>query len=204
MVSPEQQEAAIVGLLKTLDPVVLTLPESIISLIPPVPDGYARDRELFKIRTGLTFDPIGAAESAASWTLRLMLNPQRMSRIFEQNVRNGNRISVEQYLDQISTTTRKYLTANRGLPGAIAEVVHMQFVHYLIRLTADESMHHQISGAARALLQEFQLGISGSGRSHALSVMALIKQFVNNPAIFKVADELDLPEGSPIGCSAVF
>ncbi|MBK8502080.1 MAG: zinc-dependent metalloprotease [Saprospiraceae bacterium] len=204
MISPEQQEAAIDGLLKTLDPEILTLPESIISLIPPVPAGYERDRELFKIRTGLTFDPIGAAESAASWTLRLMLNPQRMSRIFEQNARNGNRISVEEYLDIISTTTRKYLTANQGLQGAIAEVVHMQFVHYLLRLTADESMHHQVAGAARALLQEYQLGISESGRSHALAVIALIKQFIDNPAIFKIADELDLPDGSPIGCSAMF
>lgn len=204
MIDPALQEEAITGLLSTLDPEILTLPETIINLIPPVPVGYRRDRESFQIRTGLTFDPIGIAEAASAWTLQLMLNPERMSRLFEQNARNGNRISLTDYLGRIAKTTKKNIEINRGLKKAIAEVVEMKFVEYLIRLAADQSAHHQVSGTARALIQELQFGI-GSGRSpHSLAVLSLIKQFVDDPSEFKIPPVLELPDGSPIGCDSHF
>lgn len=205
MIDPAMQKEAISALLYTLDPEVLTLPEAIINQIPPVPVGYSRDRESFKIRTGLTFDPIGAAESAATWTLKLMLDPQRMSRLFEQNARNGNRISVEDYLDQISQASRKFLLSNQGLKRAIAEMVEMKFVEFLIHLATDETTHHQVSGAARVMIQKYQLGMEGPDRrSHTIALQAMIKQFVENPASFKIPDILDLPDGSPIGCGIDF
>lgn len=204
MIDPVLQEAAIEGLLKTLDPEVLTLPETIISLIPPVPVGYRRDRESFEIRTGLTFDPIGVAEAAAAGTLHLMLNPQRMSRLFEQNARNGNRISVQDYLSRIAVKVNSNIRDHQGLSRAIAEVVEMKYVEYLIRLAADESTHHQVSGAARGLIQNMQSGIGTTRSPHSLAVLSLIKQFVDDPAEFKSAQVLGLPDGSPIGCDMHF
>ena len=62
IVSPEEQRRALRGLLATIAPEALALPERILTLIPPRPLGYERGREHFKIRTGITFDPLAAGE----------------------------------------------------------------------------------------------------------------------------------------------
>ena len=83
MVSARQQKDAIEGLLKTLQPEILEIPEKILALIPPRPLGYNRGRENFRIQTDFTLDPIAAAEAAATHTLRYLLDPARASRIVE-------------------------------------------------------------------------------------------------------------------------
>src|SRR5262249_52508756 len=52
-----EQRRALEGLLKTVSPDALSLPEKVIQLIPPRPIGYPRGREHFKAKTGMTFDP---------------------------------------------------------------------------------------------------------------------------------------------------
>ena len=49
---PTRQKKAIDAVLKTLKPETLTLPESILRLLPPVPPGYPRTRESFPSRRG--------------------------------------------------------------------------------------------------------------------------------------------------------
>ncbi len=204
MVDPQIQQQAVNGLLKALDPEILTLPESIISLIPPPAFGYQRDRELFKVRTGITFDPIGAAESSAAWTLRLMLDPQRLSRLLEQNARNPALMSVETYLDQIAQATRQFVLNNVHLRRSVAEVIESEFVNCLIRLTVDTSGHHQVSGAARQKLLGYQLNLSDTNESHNIAVLARIRHFFDNQLEYKEMPRLPMPDGSPIGCSNDF
>ncbi len=69
MVSPRDQLACLDAMLKTIEADFLAIPEVILDIIPPKPLGYQRDREHFKSRTGITFDPLAAAESAADQTL---------------------------------------------------------------------------------------------------------------------------------------
>ena len=94
MVSDLVQKSALDALLSTLDPKFLAIPEDVIALIPPQPIGYNRGRELFKNHTGLTFDPIGAAESAANHTVSFLLNAQRLTRIVEQSARDKDRMGL--------------------------------------------------------------------------------------------------------------
>ncbi|MCP4723690.1 MAG: DUF5117 domain-containing protein, partial [bacterium] len=65
---PDEQRRALDVLLRTIDVEVLRLDERILNLIMPRPPGYGQTRELFQSRTGLTFDPLTAAESAADMT----------------------------------------------------------------------------------------------------------------------------------------
>ena len=81
IVDPAEQKKALAAVLKTLEPETLTLPESLLEMLPPVPPGYPRTRESFPSHTGLTFDPIAAAESAADLTLTVLLDPARASRL---------------------------------------------------------------------------------------------------------------------------
>ena len=87
IVDPKDQKKALDSALKTLAPETLTLPESILTLLPPVPPGYPRTKESFPSHTGPTFDPVAAAESAADLTLKVLLDPERASRIIEYHMR---------------------------------------------------------------------------------------------------------------------
>src|SRR6185436_2073365 len=69
-----EQRRALDALLRTIRPETLTLPEPLLTIIPPAAIGYPRSRENFQNRTGVTFDPVGAAESAAALTVGLILN----------------------------------------------------------------------------------------------------------------------------------
>lgn len=203
IVDPQLQADALQALLGTLDASFLTLPESIISVIPPQPVGYQRGRENFKIRTGITFDPLGAAESAAAWSLQFMLHPQRMSRLVEQNARNSQVTGLDKYLGMIDEHCHQQVTTSIGLSHTVAEVVQFQYVRHLILLAADDSSHHQVRGAALARLETI-MGRYDGGTSHERLVKYTIDQFLDDPSEFEIPPSLELPDGSPIGCGHRF
>jgi hypothetical protein len=84
-VSAEQQKKALAAILNTLQSDFLSIPESLLQLITPKAYGESRNRESFQGRTGHTFDPISAAESAAGYSLSLLLKAERLNRIAQQN-----------------------------------------------------------------------------------------------------------------------
>jgi hypothetical protein len=84
VVSAEQQKNAVAAMLKTLQSEFLSIPGSLAQLITPKAYGESRNRESFKGRTGHTFDPISAAESAAGYSLNLLLKAERLNRIAQQ------------------------------------------------------------------------------------------------------------------------
>src|SRR5437763_248054 len=68
IVAPTEQRRALAGVLATLKPEVLALPESLLKMIPPRPPEYERGRGHFKIRTSPGFDALASAEAAAQHT----------------------------------------------------------------------------------------------------------------------------------------
>ena len=75
----EEQPNALNAIADCMDPKVLALSENIIKLIPPRPAGYDYTRELFNKRTGLGFDPLAAAETAADLPLSFLFNTSRLN-----------------------------------------------------------------------------------------------------------------------------
>jgi hypothetical protein len=63
--------------------------------------GYERDRELFEPDTGVTFDPLAAAESWVNTALHLLFHPERMSRLLEQSARGKADLSVSEVVDAV-------------------------------------------------------------------------------------------------------
>jgi hypothetical protein len=84
VISAKQQKDALTAMLNTLQSDFLSIPESVVQLITPKAYGESRNRESFKGRTGHTFDPISAAESAAGYSLNLLLQAERLNRIAQQ------------------------------------------------------------------------------------------------------------------------
>src|SRR6202453_4185213 len=105
IVSPADQRKALTAVLRTLAPETLTLPEPLLRLLPPVAPGYPRTRESFAGFTGLAFDPVAAAASAADLTLTLLFDPQRASRLVEYHARDAANPGLDEVLRSVLKAT---------------------------------------------------------------------------------------------------
>jgi hypothetical protein len=84
VISADRQKEALEAMLTTLKGEFLSIPATLAQLITPKAYGESRNRESFKGRTGHTFDAISAAESAAGYSLGLLLKAERLNRIAQQ------------------------------------------------------------------------------------------------------------------------
>ncbi|WP_242918346.1 zinc-dependent metalloprotease [Pontibacter liquoris] len=204
VVSKRAQQKALDALLETISPEVLTLPEDIIKLIPPRAPGVRNSRELFAKHTGLTFDPLAAAEASAEFTLSFLLHPERASRLVELGAR-GNSLSLQEVVTQLVNDTWKS-RRQEGLPGQVQLQTEQLVLTHLLALAQDENASTQaraIATAAIADLKKFATSQAKRSRdagyrAHVLFALARIEK----PEELKPSRQLDLPPGAPIGSGA--
>ncbi|RNI33056.1 DUF5117 domain-containing protein [Rufibacter immobilis] len=195
-----EQQKALDALLATLQPEVLALPENIIALIPPRPAGWSPTRELFDKRTGLTFDPLAAAEASADFTLSFLFHPERAARLVELKAR-GSRLGLEEVLDQILEQTWKAKTQN-GLKGQTQLLTQQLVLTHLLALSQNENAAYSVRGIATLKLQELekQLKKLSKASDDAMKANALLAlERLKQPAAAKPQLHKDLPPGAPIG-----
>jgi hypothetical protein len=201
-VSPDTQRHALTVLLQTLSPETLTLPESLLKIIPPQPPGYPRTQESFPAQTGLTFDPIAAAESAADLTLAALFNSERAARLVQYHARN----SAEPSLGEVIDTTMHSLQlrpSGEGLSAEVSRAVETRAVEALLTLAANPAA----SSETRAVVMNKLGPIASSGSSlsspeesaHRDAVRSRILEFTRDPAKFTPAKTIEAPPGMPIG-----
>jgi hypothetical protein len=206
MVDDEQQRDALAALLSTLDAGFLTLPESVIELIPPQPIGYSKGRELFNTYTGVTFDPIGAAESAARHTIQFLLHPQRMARLVEQSGRENSRLGMFEVLEALF---EKWNGGNgrQGLEREVERMVEKVALHHVLALAGDTEVMQQVAAIAHLkisdLEQAYKIKMNQSAvpseKAHFLYLVKMIERFYEHPGDYKVPSFQEMPDGSPIG-----
>src|SRR3984885_6246267 len=149
IVDPAAQQKAVAAVLKTLRPEMLTLPESLLRILPPRAPAYPATRESFAGHTGLTFDPGGAAEAAADLTLRLLFDPQRASRLVEYHARDAANPSLTQLIDAVFQTTWKAPRVE-GREGQIQRATEMSTLEHLLALATNPSASSEARALARA------------------------------------------------------
>ncbi|MBW7469259.1 zinc-dependent metalloprotease [Pontibacter aydingkolensis] len=202
-VSKSEQQKALDALLKTISPDVLTLPEDIIRLIPPRAPGLGNNRELFAKRTGLTFDPMAAAEASADFTLSFLLHPERASRLVELNARH-NSLGLQDVTKQLIENTWKS-RREKGLQEQVQMQTEQLVLTHLLALAHNESSSYQARAVATAALQEIK-EYANRKRSPASSSLyqahlAFALDRLNRPVSedIKPSRALELPPGAPIG-----
>jgi len=208
IVDDAAQREALDALLATLEPEFLRIPETVIDLIPPRAKGYNRGRELFKIHTGLTFDPLGAAEASAQHTVRFLLEPHRLARVIEQSARGGgDRLSLDELLDKTLGAVR----VERGqteFQKELARMTEKLVLRRLMEIAGEESAMKQVSAMAWLKINqtekrlEQQLGYTQDpGQlAHYTYLLEQIRLFKRQPGAYQMPQTPDLPDGSPIGC----
>jgi hypothetical protein len=206
MIPAPEQHRALEALLRTLRPEVLALPERILQLIPPRPYGYNRNRETFNIRTGLTFDPLAAAETAAGMMVGLILHPERAARLIEYHGRDNIFPGLGEVMDKLINTTWKSPPGS-GYHAEIQRVIDNVVLYHLMSL----ANHDAAAAQARALAwlkldelknwleQQLQTTQAESIRAHYLFAVSQINQFQLNPKQMNLTAPVEPPAGPPIG-----
>ncbi len=199
-----EQRKALDALLRTIQPATLTLPESVLALIPPRAIGYPRTQEDFHNRTGLTFDPVGAAEAAAGITVGLILHPQRAARLVQYHSEDGNSPALEEVIDRLLSATWKAPPA-AGLGAQVQRAVDGVVLYDLMALAGNEGAPAQVRAIAYDKLIGLKTWLAGQAsadvdlRAFQAYGVAQIKKYETNPKEISVPKPIEAPPGQPIG-----
>lgn len=205
-VSPDMQKKALNTMLKTLSVEHLKLPEPTLKLLAPRAYGYSRSRETFKSKTGVTFDALSPAETAAQMSLSFLLHPERANRVLEFHSRNDRQASLSEILDELieATLKQKQLT---GYEGQIQKIVAVQTLNQLMALASDDQAHSQVKAITSFYIGKVKEYLNSQvsktsdteQQAHYKMLTDMIANFEKNPQAFKKSNTLSPPDGSPIG-----
>ena len=198
IVPPDQQRHALQSVLKTLDPSTLTLPESLLKNLPPRPPAYPRTRESFPSYTGLTFDPVAAAQSAADLTLALIFEPARAARLVEYHAREATAPSLDDVVDATLAATWN-APHQSGLALEVQQTVQTETLEHLLALGANATTSAEVRAIVRARAAKLKDELASSQEPNRIAAVARIDEFLKNPAAFKPAPPAEAPPGMPIG-----
>jgi hypothetical protein len=200
IVSPDEQRKALRAVVNTLSAETLMLPEPLLKLFPPRPPDFERTRESLPAHTGLTFDPIAAAESAADLTLSVLFDRERAARLVEYHAR-ANTPSLSEVIDAALKVSRAAPSAPGSHPSMGAEVqaaVYARTVEALLTLAADPKTSVEVRAITYTKLEDIRRRGDVSSPLDAY-LMHRIKQFQDDPAKFVAAAPIEAPPGMPIG-----
>jgi hypothetical protein len=206
IVAPELQKKAIAAVLKTLSPDFLTLPEPLLKLLPPRTPGLERTRESFASETGLTFDPIAAAESSADLTLEVLLHPERASRLVQYHMRSPEAPSLRGLLEAVSSATAQRTQGGPTLSSEVARAVEFRGLEWMLALAITPAASSQARAIAlwhiEDLLKQWTAAppLTDTAEAiHRAAMIARIQQFERDPAKFIPSKPIEAPPGMPIG-----
>jgi hypothetical protein len=205
IVAPELQTKALTAVLKTLSPETLTLPESLLKILPPVPPGYPRNEESFPSETGLTFDPIAAAESSADLTLRVLLDPARASRLIEYHMRVPAAPSLRSVLEATSAAVAARPDAGHSLSSEVGRAVEFRALEAMLALAVNPAASTQARAIARAHLADLLKQWTAPPPTdtaeaiHRAAMVDRIREFDRTPEKFVPSKQIEAPPGMPIG-----
>ena len=204
IVAPADQRHALASVLKTLSPTMLTLPQPILQLLPPRPPGLPRTEEDFPSRTGVTFDPLAAADSAADMTLELLFNSERANRLVQYHAQEPAEPSLRDVIEATLTATKVPADAS-GLEVEVKRAVDNRIVEALLGLAADKGDSAETKSITCYELTQLRAKLTQNPGTdvedralHEMEV-ARIDAFFRDPSKFVPAKPAVVPPGMPIG-----
>lgn len=191
-----EQRKALQTLLRTISADALTMPEPLLKSIPPRAYSFDRTRESFRSRTGLTFDPLAAAETASNLTLGLVLHPQRAARLVQYHARDASTPSLGDVIDAVIAATWRAPRA-KGLAEEVQRTVETVALYHLMGLASAENAPVPVRAIVQRRLADLaqEFGKQDAIRRHQSE---LIERFLKEPKSPTVPRPLDPPEGQPI------
>jgi len=199
--SNEVQQKAMQAILNCMDPSFLKLPSRIAALIPPRPAGYEFNRELFKKKTGLSFDQLSPAEAAADMPLSFLFYPERINRLVQHGL-NGSYGYDEMATALISAS---FATARRtGMELAIQLQNEQLVLTYLLASSVDDKLSYPARAKVVSTLNALKTFLEDA-RKNAIDPLYkahldMALERYKSPDKAKPTLHAVPPPGAPIGC----
>ncbi|HTA29429.1 MAG TPA: zinc-dependent metalloprotease, partial [Candidatus Cybelea sp.] len=135
-VPPGEQRRALEVILGSLRPESLKLPEPLLQVIPPRPEGFPRHRELFANHTGAVFDALAPPEAVAEIVFTVLFDSGRAARLIEQHALDPQQPGLDTIIDRaLDATWRK--PAGDDYAGEVQRTVNYSLLAHLIDLLAN-------------------------------------------------------------------
>jgi hypothetical protein len=207
VVSNEDQKRALAAVLKTLSPATLTLPEALLKIMPPRPPGLRKTAESFPSETGLTFDPIATAESAADLTLQVLFDPARASRIVQYHMREQpSSPSLREVMEAVSKATAERIDGGHTMSSEVERAVEFRALESMFGLAVNSAASSQVRAIARSHINDLLKAwtttpppTDSAEAIHRAAMIDRIQEFQKDPAKFVPAKPVEAPPGMPIG-----
>ncbi len=204
VVSDEKQRQALNTLIKSMQADFLSLPENVLSIIPPKPIGYGRTRESFKSKTGVTLDPMAIAESAVYATLNAILHPQRANRLVQHKAMGKSKFGLQEVLDQLFKGS--FSAEGASYAASLDRMRDYLLVEQIMSLSKNQNASPETRAICLARLSELYKSVNsnrGTTKERKAQSQMLIHQievYNRNPDKWQVSKAIEMPAGSPIGC----
>ncbi|MFN5361377.1 MAG: zinc-dependent metalloprotease [Bacteroidota bacterium] len=196
--SAQQQEAIRIAL-RCLSPEVLTLPERIIDLIPPRPPQYYNSGELFNKRTGMSFDPLAAAEALANFELSFLFHPERANRMVQQKAMAGTP-GWDDLLDAIIQATWMRPLKN-GLERQVQLQTQQMVLTWLLALYQNDQSGYAVKSICHSRLRQLKnFCLSKKNLPELADHYAYAVERIDHPKEVPMPVHKEIPPGAPIGC----
>ena len=197
-VDSKLQKESLKSLLNVLNPKNLVLPNNLIQILSPRSFRNPRTRENFESNTGVTFDYINASSSIINHTLTFLLNPQRINRIYQQNMFGEKILMLDDYLTIISNSI---FSNNRMSPyeSSINKNTSSLFLDHLF-LTFNNSNTNDLSKSViLSSIMNTKEKLSSNLNDYNSFLVNKINGFIDNPDKYIPVEKTKIPDGSPIG-----
>ena len=197
-VAPAVQQRAMQQLITATTADYLTIPESVLALIPPTAYGDDITREHFQGKMGLMLDPVSAAASASNFAFELLLHPERLNRL-EWQTRSSNdrrkKVGVSMLVKQI-LNVHWYKNKSQSL---LAKRLQLVALNAVMQAVTNEKLAPEVRMEAELALLEFSEWLDDEADDNQYEILK--EQFDTYwaskawPSTFEVEP---LPPGSPI------
>lgn len=205
-VTAKEQRNALDGILKTIQPKTLMIPEDKLALFPPRAQGYYRTRESFKGKTGVAFDALSPAATASDMTLSLLFHPERISRLIQQKSFDKKQLSFLEVIEDVYKHTL-YKTYTNSYEMEVNHIVSMNVLKHLMNLAQHKNVYPQVQAQAQYMLNELETTLRSKKYKKEREIyrqqyLYQLTKFKEKPEDFKLSSSPKIPDGSPIGTDA--
>jgi hypothetical protein len=203
IVPADVQESGLEALLKTISPPALEIPKTLRDLMHPRPQSLEQTRDLFPGRTGLTFDPLASAETAASLTVSLILHPERAARIVEYSARDPNLPGLGFVIDRLLEATW-LKTYEDSYHQEIQRLVNNVVLYYMVEIIKNNDVPSIVRNLTHYKLRKLRDKVleldtkDESQLSQYIHLDILVNRLDDDPGSVDLTPPLEPPMGAPI------
>ena len=197
-VNSKLQKESLESLLNVLNPKNLVLPNNLIDILSPRSFRNPRTRENFESNTGVTFDYINASSSVINHTLTFLINPERINRIYQQNMFGENILKLEDYLTIISNS----IFSNKKMSlyeSSINNNTSSLFLDHLFLAFNNSKTNDLSKSLILSSIVNTKEKLSSDLNNYNAFLVNKINGFLDNPDKYKPIEKTKIPDGSPIG-----